>query len=80
MSRPTRDDEPPVIGCAAFPSPMPTLAEAEAAWRDAFIARMVERGIDRTDAEAYCEVVDVDFAESPSDAADDHLQYWSSDE
>lgn len=69
-------DGPDVIGPAP---PMPTKAEAEAAWRRAYVARMVERGIDREDAVACSEATDADLIFDPAQAADDELWYWSQD-
>ena len=74
------DDEPPVMGCGDGLPPMPKRSDAEAAWRRAYVDRMVERGIDREDAQACCDAGDVDLSENPADAADDELQYWSDDD
>jgi hypothetical protein len=74
------DDELSVIGAGGFPPPMPTQADAEAVWRAAYVARMVERGIHREDAQACCDAGDVDLSQNPADAADDELSYWDSDE
>ena len=77
----TRDDdgEPSVMGAGCGPSPMPLRSEAEAVWRQAYVDRMTERGIDRNDAQACCDAGDVDLSVTPADAADDELQYWADD-
>lgn len=80
MSRESFDDEPSIMGAGHLPIPIPTRAEAEAVWREAYVNRMVERGIDREDAQACCDAGDVDLSESPEDAADDQLAYWDADE
>jgi hypothetical protein len=41
---------------------------------------MIERGINREDAQACCDAGDVDLSADPADAADDELQYWAADE
>lgn len=74
------DDEPPVIGAGDGPSLVPTRLEAEAAWRRAYVERMVERGVDRESAQACSDAGDVDLSCSPADAADDELSYWENDE
>ena len=48
-------------------------------WRQAYVNRMVERGIDREDAQACCDASDADLSVDPADAADDELQYWEDD-
>jgi len=72
-------DEPSVLGAACGPPPMPRRAEAEAIWRAAYIARMVERGIPVDDATACCNAGDVVLSDDPVDAADDELEYWEND-
>ena len=72
------DDEPSVMG-AGCAQPMPTQAEAEAVWRAAYIARMVERGVDAQDALACCNAGDVDLSEDPAGAADAELECWEDD-
>lgn len=73
------DDSPSVIG--ATPEPMPTRAEAEAAWRKLFAARMVERDIlDRQSADACAAAHDVDLSVDPAEAADAEVEYWDADE
>lgn len=74
------DDSPSIIGAGCGSAPMPTKAEAEAIWRRRYVDRMVERGVDRADAQACCDAGDVDLSISPADAADDELQYWENDE
>ena len=77
------DDGPAVIG--GSPAPMPTQAEAEQAWRRAFIARMVERGVDVEDATACCEANSFnspfgwELLEDPAHAADDEIACWDSE-
>lgn len=73
------DDEPSVMGAGCSQSPLPTQVEAEAVWRVAYVARMVERGIHIDDARACCDAGDVNLSENPADAADDQLQYWEND-
>lgn len=73
-------DEPSVIGAGCGLSPVPSQAEAEAIWRRLYVDRMVERGVDREDAQACCDAGDADLTVSPTDAADDELQYWADDE
>lgn len=73
-------DEPSVMGAGNGPAPMPTKAEAEAAWRTAYVARMVERGVHVEDAQACCAVEDLVLSQSPAEAADAQLEYWQSDE
>lgn len=75
-----RDDEPSVMGAGDGPAPMPLRSEAETVWRLAYVDRMVECGVDREDAQACADAGDVDLSASPSDAADDELQYWADDE
>lgn len=74
-----QDNEPSVMGAGCGPAPMPSRSEAETVWRRLYVERMVERGIDRADAEACCAAGDVDLSVSPADAADDELQYWEDD-
>lgn len=73
------EDEPSVLGAGCGRSPMPSRVEAEAVWRRLYVDRMVERGVDRADAQACCDAGDVDLSENPADAADDALQYWADD-
>ena len=73
------DDSPSVIGGGAADSTMPTRADAEEAWRRLYIERMIERGVEREDAQACCIAGDVDLSVDPRDAADDELQYWTED-
>ena len=73
------DDELSVMGAGDGLSPMPLRSEAEAVWRQAYVHRMVERGVDREDAQACCDASDVDLSVNPADAADDELQYWADD-
>jgi hypothetical protein len=73
-------EDPSVLGAGCGVAPMPTAREAEAVWRQAYVDRMVERGVALEDARACCEAVDADLSESPSDAADAELEYWGSDE
>ncbi len=75
----TPDDEPSLMGASCGHSPMPLRSDAEAAWRRAYVERMVERGIDRESAQACCDAGDVDLATDPACAADDELQYWADD-
>ncbi len=76
------DDGPSTVGPASL---APTQIEAEAAWRAAFIARMVERGIDIEDATACCEAnsfnspFGFELLEDPAHAADDELACWDSE-
>jgi len=58
---------------------MPTRADAEVAWRTAYVARMVARGIHVDDATACCEAGDVDLSEDPAEAADAELEHWGND-
>lgn len=74
------DEEPSVMGAGDGIGPMPTKADAEAAWRDLYVARMVERGVNVDDARACCNAGDVDLSANPADAADDELSYWESDD
>ena len=74
------DDEPPVMGAGDGLSPMPVRSEAEAAWRQAYVDRMVECGIDKESAQACCDAGDADLSENPADAADDQLRYWADDD
>lgn len=73
-------EEPPIIGAGGGLAPTPPRAEAEAVWRRLYVDRMVERGIDRADAQACCDAGDVDFSESPADAADAELECWENDD
>jgi hypothetical protein len=70
------DDEPSVMGGGVTPTPMPSKADAEEAWRRLYVARMVERGVDQRDARACCDAGDVNLSENPADAADSELEYW----
>jgi hypothetical protein len=64
-----------------WPPPMPTLADAHAAWRELFAARLVERGIlDAEAAKACAEAGEVDLSVGPAEAADDEVTYWDADE
>ena len=74
------DDEPSVMGAGDGLSPMPLRSEAEAVWRRAYVDRMVERGIDREDAQACCDAGDADLSVNPAEAADDELSYWAADD
>lgn len=74
------DDEPSVIGAGDGPSPMPLRSEAETVWRQAYVARMVERGIDLESAQACCDAGDADLSSDPADAADDELAVWAADD
>jgi len=74
------EDEPSVMGGGVGPAQMPTKAEAEAIWRAAYVARMVERGIHIDDAQACCNAGDVILSQDPVEAADAELEYWGSDE
>lgn len=76
----TNDDEPSVMGAGDGLQPMPTQAEAEAVWRAAYVARMVERGIHVQDAQACCDAGDAVLTDDPVDAADAELEYWQTDE
>ena len=76
---PVPDDEPSVMGAGHYPPPMPTNAEAEAIWRAAYVARMVEIGIDVDDARACCDAGGADLTKDPNDEADAELDYWDSD-
>lgn len=73
------EEEPSVLGAGGGVAPLPTKAEAEAAWRRGYVARMVERGIHPDDAQSCCDAGDVDLSTNPADAADDQLEYWNSD-
>lgn len=73
-------DEPSVMGAGDGRALMPTRPEADAVWRRVYVARMVERGIDRADAQACCDAGDVDLSVNPVEAADDELQYWVNDD
>lgn len=73
-------DELSVLGAGVGRSPLPSRSEAFAVWRRFYVDRMVERGIDREDAQACCDSVDVDLSADPVDAADDELQYWADDD
>lgn len=50
-------------------------------WRDSYIARLVERGLDPAMALADFEggEEDHDYASSPASAADESLSYYSND-
>lgn len=74
------EDEPSVLGAGCGLPSIPTKAEAEAIWRAAYVARMVERGIDIEDAQACCRAGDVVLSEDPADVADAELDYWASDD
>lgn len=72
------DDSPAVIG--AVLDPMPTKAEAEAIWREAYAARLVERDLlDWDSARACAAAGDVDLSANPADAADSDVEYWDAD-
>ena len=73
------DDEPSVMGAGCGRSPMPTRADAESVWRAAYVARMVERGIDVDDARACCNAGSVSLSDDPVEAADAELEYWKND-
>ncbi len=74
------DDEPSVMGAGCGISPMPTREEAEAVWRKAFAARLVEAGaLDQESADECAAAVDVDFQQDPAEAADDEIEYWGND-
>lgn len=71
------DEEPPVIGGGQIAkAPMPTEQDA---WMAAYVARMVERGIDAEDAWACCRAGEHDFTDDPADAADEEMTYWDDD-
>lgn len=71
------DDELSVMGAGDGVSPMPTREEAEAVWRKAFAARLVEVGaLDQEAADACAAAGDVDLSENPADVADDEMSYW----
>lgn len=72
-------EEPSVLGAGGGIAPLPTKAEAEAAWRRGYVARMVERGIHADDAQSCCDAGDVDLSTNPAAAADDQLEYWDGD-
>lgn len=72
-------EEPSVIGAGCGGSPMPTRADAEAVWRAAYVARMVERGIAPEDAQACSGAGDADLSVNPVEAADAELEHWDSD-
>ena len=77
--------EPDVDITIGPPAPMPTEAKAQAAWRSAYILRMVDRGVDIEDATACCNACKFgpfghDLSDDPAQAADDELSYWSDDE
>ena len=75
------NDELSVLGAGDGVAPMPTREEAEAAWRKAFAARMVEVGaLDQESADACAAAGDVDLSEDPAVAADAEMEYWDSDE
>jgi len=76
---PESDDEPSVMGAGCGVAPMPTREEAEAAWRQAYVDRMVARGADREDAQMACDAIDAELSEDPADMADDDLEYWDAD-
>lgn len=76
----TDDDEPSVMGAGGGVSPMPSRADAEAVWRRLYVDRMVERGVDRENAQACCDAGEVDLSVNPADAADEELSYWENDE
>jgi hypothetical protein len=75
----SREDEPSVLGGGGGLAPMPSRSEAEAVWKRAYVDRMIERGVDRQDAQACCDAGDVDLDYDPADAADDELSYWADD-
>lgn len=62
----TNEKGPGMIGPSA--SPVPTKEEAERVWRDAYVARMVERGVDPEGARMAGDAVEVDLSFAPSDA------------
>jgi hypothetical protein len=72
------DDSPSVIGTDL--PPMPTLADAHAAWRELFAARLVQLGVDPESAKACADAGDVDLDCDPEHAADDEVSYWDADE
>lgn len=74
------DEEPSVLGAGGGLSPTPLRSEAETVWRRLYVDRMVERGIDRGDAQACCDAGDADLSMNPADAADEELQYWADDD
>lgn len=73
------DDEPSVMGAGAGLSPMPLPADAEAVWRAAYVARMVERGVCVEDAQACCDAGPAVLSDDPGEAADAELEYWNTD-
>ncbi len=48
-------------------------------WHEAYKARLIERGVDPAFAQETLEAVmdDLDYTDSPADAADIELSYWS---
>jgi hypothetical protein len=54
---------------------------AKEKWREAYIQRLVDRGVMHQEAvECYEAGDDYDYASDPEDAADEELSYWSDDE
>jgi hypothetical protein len=50
--------------------------EEQKKWHEAYVNRMIERGVNRALAEQTYEAGEHDFSEGPVDAADDELSYW----
>ncbi len=72
-----RDDvEPPVLGAGE-----PFAFDPIQVWRDAYVARMVERGIDEADALACLNGAGsvYDYTDNPIDVADDEMACWDDD-
>lgn len=59
---------------------MPTDEELLSAYREGFMARMAERGIDRDLADGWFSSSDPDYSTTPEQAADDAIDYWDDGE
>lgn len=71
-------DSPRVIGP---PHPMPTEQEFRDAYKRAYVARIVERGIHPEGAEYCWDAVEFDQIRDipPAEAADEEMSYWDGD-
>lgn len=73
-----QDDEPPVIGAGCGLAPLPTERER---WMAAYVARMVELGIEPDDAWWLCQSASdhLNYESDPRIAAEEDMVIWEDD-